>query len=303
MKAGPGRAAGALALLLGFTLVSACKTSEDAAAAAAQLTTTAKDLCSYYAAIDTALNNTQELSELQNVLYQTPLDEQYLAQLKDARAEIQKRADAAKALEELADSFSKLTGAKAASDGETAANKLGQELVSIKALPTGPPIPEGLGAAGHEAMTLIEEHKEKQAAAAMEHILSALSDLFTKEKPAYESIYRDYVALAHSISTDMVRRKQLDTSTMLTPALEPFHLSAQVRDEALSDALRGYALQQIDSQSMELNGAQAKASDAMEQALAEMGTRLHQLATEKMLKARGAPLTLGEVEQWISSVS
>jgi hypothetical protein len=298
------RTAGRLALLstllLGFALVSACKTSEDATAAATQLAKTAKDLSSYYAAIGTALKNTGDLTELQNVLYGTPLNDQ---QLKDAGEEIEKRARMAKSLEELADAFSNLTGSKAAEDDADAANRLGQELVAIKALPDGPPIPEALGAAAREAMTLIQEHKEKQAAAVLERILAGLSDMFAKEKPAYESIYKDYVSHAQSIATDMVKKKQVDTSVLLTPALEPFNLTPQLEDGPSAAALDQYALTEIGKQSAALNAAQQKASDAMQEALEEMTKRLHQLATEKTLGARGAPITLDDVEQWLSKVA
>ncbi len=300
---GVRRISASLALLLGFALVSACKTSEDAAAAASQLAKTAKDLSSYYAAIQTALKNTRDLSELQNVMYGTPLDEQYLAQLKDAGSEIEKRAQMAKSLEQLADAFTKLTGAKAASDDATAANKLGQELVSIKALPKGLPVPDALGAAAQQATVLMQERKEKEAAPALAKILSAVSDLFTKEKPAYESIYKDYVSLAQSIATNMVDKNQVDTGMFLSPALAPFHMTEQVHDAATADALNRYAKTQIASESAELNAAQQKASDAMETALSEMAKRLDQLATEKTMSARAAPITLDEVEQWLSKVA
>ena len=303
-RVGALRVAGRLALLstllLGFALVSACKTSEDATAAASQLSKTAKDLSSYYGAIRTALKNTGDLSELQNVLYGTPLDDQ---QIKEAGEEIEKRARMAKSLEELAEAFSNLTDSKAAEDDADAANKLGQELVSIKALPDGPPIPEARGAAAREAMTLIQEHKEKQAAAVLEQILAGLSDMFAREKPAYESIYKNYVSHAQSIASDMVRKRQVDTSGFLAPALEPFNLTPQIEEGPSTAALDQYALKQIGNQSAALNAAQQKASDAMDEALKEMTKRLHQLATEKTLGVRGAPITLDDVEQWLSKVA
>ncbi|MGO9012898.1 MAG: hypothetical protein ACLQPN_22610, partial [Bryobacteraceae bacterium] len=44
-----------------------------------------------------------------------------------------------------------------------------------------------------------------------------------------------------------------------------------------------------------------KASEAMLQAIKEMGSRIHQLTTAGHMPSRGTPVTLPTVEKWIST--
>ena len=55
----------AIATLFCLILTSGCKTSDDTAAAATQLTATASSLTSYYSALDTILSETDQLYQIQ----------------------------------------------------------------------------------------------------------------------------------------------------------------------------------------------------------------------------------------------
>lgn len=289
-------------LLFCFGLISACKTSKDAVATASQMSTTSRDLASYYSALSQVIDNTSKLEQLQSSLLGTPFEPQDIAQLQDTQQEVQKRANLAKTLQSLSSDFSKLTGSTDSSDVSASANMLGAELVSIKALPTGPPIPDAIGKAGKIIVLLIQEHDERKMAVHLDNTVSAVSKLFTAEKPVYESLYTTYFVLAGSLAQESIKRNWVDESVLLTPALQPFGLSptAVSPKQNYSTVLNGYALQQIATRTVSQTAAQQKASEGMGQALQEMSKRMHKLATDKAMPLRGDPVTLPDVETWLS---
>ena len=291
-------------LLFGFALISACKTSEDATAAASQMAAASQDLASYYSALSQVIDNTTKLEQLQSALLGTPFEPQDIAQLQDTQQEVQKRANLAKTLQSLSSDFSKLTGSTATSDVSASANRLGAELVSIKALPTGPPVPDALGKAGKIIILLTQEHDERKMAASLDSTVSAVSKLFTAEKPAYESLYTTYLVLAGSLAKESIKRNWVNESVLLTPALQPFGLSpsAASPEQSLSTVLNSYARQRITTRTVSQTAAQQKASEGMDQALQEMSKRMHKLATERAMSLRGDPVTLPDVENWLSQL-
>jgi hypothetical protein len=288
-------------------LATACKTSDDAKAAASQMATTAKDLTGYYAQIDAMLENTIRLDQLQSALLSTPFDSQSLAQIKETEQEIGKREEAAKNLQEVSDALSKLT---ASSDISTATGNLSTALSAITTLPGGAAIPDALPSAGKEIETLLREHKEREAAAAMDGTVSALAQLYEKETPVYESLCRQYFVLAQSLAKELIERKWIDEGVFLAPALEPFGFSSLISARAMEAAspdtaakLKSYALAQIDSQATEKTEAQQKATAGLGQALDEMSKRIHQLATDKTMPQRGSPPSLADVESWMETTA
>ncbi len=67
-----------------------------------------------------------------------------------------------------------LSTSKAPADVETAATSLGKELIQVKALPGGSAVPDAVGKAGNYLLQIIQQHKEKQAARAMDQTLTAV---------------------------------------------------------------------------------------------------------------------------------
>jgi len=180
-------------------LLVGCKTSVDAAATATQLSTTSQDLAAYYGAMSGIIEDSASLGELQSSMLGTSFGPQDIVLYQDTELELQKRAALAKSLQALATAFSQLSGSTAASDVSTSANNLATELVSIKALPSGPPIPDALGQAAKAIVTLIQERQERKATALLDGLILEISKLFSAEKPIYESLYATYFALADSL--------------------------------------------------------------------------------------------------------
>ena len=71
-----------IAILCCVAFTSGCKTSDDAAAAATQMSTTAKSLSDYYTALSTILSNTDQIYSLNQQLYAKPYSSQSQQELK-----------------------------------------------------------------------------------------------------------------------------------------------------------------------------------------------------------------------------
>jgi hypothetical protein len=310
----------ALPLLFLLFAVSGCKTSDDGKAASGQMAKASKDLSAYYATLDEALTNTDTIEKLQQAIDGTPYSAQDAERLKALHEEISKRAAMAKAMSDLSDAFAKYTGSTGAQDISDAASNLGTELVAIKALPKGPPIPQALDAAGRAIAELVQTHKEREMAVAMASTLAGVEELFSKEKPLYEQVYEESLKPAAIVAREMVERGYVDKGSLLDAAMQPFGLQARIVGDvapqqeqitAAPDAdacdtkdtpcrMRAFAIAEIKHKEATLVEGQSKASDAMEQALTEMTKRMHQLATEKTMSIRTAPPSLDSLEQWLS---
>lgn len=105
-------------LAIAGLLPAGCKTQDDAVAAAAQMASTAKTMCAYYAALDHVLAGTEDAYEAQYALLQTPPED-----LKETRKELQMRADLATQIGNLATLFQKMTGQEAEASDASAAKK------------------------------------------------------------------------------------------------------------------------------------------------------------------------------------
>lgn len=289
-------------LLLLFSCFCACKVSDDAVAAAQQMTATATALTSYYAAIADSLTDTIALNELDATLSKIPFDSAERKPIEETRSEILKRKDLAQSLAKLASAMTRLSGSTAPADVQTAAASLGSELVSVKALPGGSPVPDALGKAGNLLLQLIQQRKEKKAAQAMDQTLVAVVALFEKEKPAYDSIARTHLFQASQVAADLISRKAVDPTSTLTPALKPLGLTALQPDPQLQETLRQLELARLQSTAQDSTQHEIEASAAMLSALQEMSSRVHLLATEKPMPIRGNPFSLKTVESWASSM-
>lgn len=288
-------------LLLFLGALFACKVADDARAAAQQMTSTAADLSGYYGSLADTVSNTIALNELDASFSKVPFEANSKQILQETLLEIGKRRRAAQSLSRLAASMTALTGESISSDVASAASDLGNELVRVKALPQGSPIPDALGKAGNYLLQGIQQHKEKEAARAMDQTLAALASLFEKEKPAYDSISRNHIFLAKQVSQDLINRQAVDPSPMLVPALRPFNLTALPVDSQNRDTLRTLALSRLEARAEDASQSAMDASAAMLAALLEMSSRVHLLATEKPMPLRGNPFSLKTVESWVAS--
>jgi hypothetical protein len=162
-------------------------------------------------------------------------------------------------------------------------------------------VPDLLGKAGNALMQIVQQHEEKKAARAMDETLQAVGDLFEKEKPTYDSIARMHVRQASQVARDLINANQVDYTSMLAPALRPFSLSPVPPNPGLQAQLKSLALSRLDTATDTAVQREERASAAMLDALREMSSRVHLLATEKPMSIREAPFSLKLVEDWVQS--
>ena len=284
-----------------FCSLSACKVSDDAIAASQQMTSTASTLHDFYSTLEDSVSDTITLFELDAALSGIPYGDSDRKLQETTRNELANRKQMAVALAELAASFAELTRSSAANDVDKSATALGKELISIKALPGGLPIPDALGRAGNALIQIVQQHDEKKAARAMDETLAAVGDLFEKEKPAYDSIARTHIRQAGAVAKDMINANEVDYSSMLTPALKPFSLAPLPSNPSLQSSLKPLALSRLDAATDIAVKREEQASAAMLDALREMSSRVHLVATDKPMSIRGTPFSIKLVEDWVET--
>ena len=293
------------ALLLSSLIgsLTACKVSDDAIAASQQMASTANALTAYYSVLDSAVGETISLYELDGAISGKPFVDKDRKLPGATRAEGKKREEMAESLARLASSMSILSNSTAASDVATSATQLGNELIAVQALPGGSPVPDALGKAGNFLLQIVQQHDEKKAARAMDETLKAVGDLFEKEKTTYDSIARTHDREASQVAEDLIRSNAVDPSPMLNPALKPFGLSSLPPSPALQTTLKALALTRLKHSTEDATQQEEAVSTAMLGCLREMSSRVHLLATEKLMRFRGNPFSLKLVEDWAQSWS
>ena len=100
----------------------------------------------------------------------------------------------------------------------------------------------------------------------------------------------------------LVERGQVDPSPYLNAVLTPYGLTPQLTDPTLRSQVQTVLAAQIDKKSAALTMTQQTAGTNMAKALSEMASRIHLVATDKPMTVRTAPITLAEVQHWISLV-
>ena len=296
------QAIAASVLLACVLFAGGCKTSDDAAAAATQLTATSKSLTDYYSALDTILAETDQLNAVQVVLYGIPYDDGTKAQIADTRAEIQKRAALAKGLTELAQNFAKLTGSTASTDASASAAKLETEVESLKLTKSKMSSNEQslMKVAIGLVVSAIQEHKKREAAQGIDKFTAALNDFFTKEAPDYISLNDDYRAISSSLAKSLLQNDQTDPSSFFTAALGPYGVTPEVTDSKLRKEIEKLAEAQVDQKSAALEKSQQDATDSMEKSLKQIADRIDLVANDKPMEVRTVPVNLADVEKWAS---
>jgi hypothetical protein len=295
----------ATAVVFCLMFAGGCKTSDDAAAAAAQLATTASALTNYYAALHTLLADTDELYQIAAAIDpMEPYDTQTQAYVTDTAEEIQKREKLAAALTALAEEFGKLSGSTAATDASASAENLGTSLAALnipKVAVSDTDVTLMKGAM-ELIVKAVQEHKEREAAEAIDKFSSALDAWFRDEEPFCNTIGKNYANVTSALAKKLIRLGQVDPSPFLNAVFAPYGLTPQLSDPTLRSKVQTVLAAQVDTRASALAAAQEKATEDMEKSLIEMASRIHLVATEKPMAIRTAPVTLNDVQKWISAV-
>ena len=286
-----------------LVLTAGCKTSDDAAAASTQMSATAKCLSDYYTALGTVVANTDQLYTLNEKLFSKPYSPENQQKQKSNGAEIAKRAALAADFSSLASEFALLTGSTAATDVETSAINLQTEVGSLAGVTASSNEQNALKFALGLLVTAIKEHKEREAAKAIDKVASAMSDLFVKETPIWNSTDQVYTDIASTLANNLVDQNAIDNSALLKVALDPFGLTPAAPSADLNAKLAPLVKQQITTRKTALDEGYVQATDAMTKSLAEMSKRIHLVAEDKPMSIRRPPLTLANVEKWASQVT
>lgn len=264
---------------------------------AGRLTTAAANLGDYYATLSGIASENVKLERLQQATMGVPFGKQDQAQLQDVQNELQKRADAAHALADLGMAFSGLTGSTAPADVAASAGNLGTELSAVQQLPGASYAPIALQKAGQLLTQFAQERDERKMVRQMEPTLNALSETFSREKDAYNSINRTYIELAQAIALDLVNKNQVDPGSLVEPALKPFGLTSRMPSATVPQGLQDYAKEQIQNEGQAQIAAHAKASDALETTLKNLAQNAHEVASGQPITKHS--LKLSTVESWI----
>lgn len=283
-------------------LIAGCKTSQDASAAATQMSATAKSLSDYYAALSTILTDTDELHSLNEQLYSKPYSAENRKELKTTQSELDARVKLAADLSTFADDFAKLSGSTAPADVAAAGNKLETEADNLASYKASTGEQNVIKSALQLLVTAIQEHKEREAAQAMDSLACGLSSLFDKEAPAWNSVDDVYLQLAATLAGNLLNDNEVDYSPLLKPALDPFGLTPLASSAKLGAKLAPLAKQQIDARKAAQTSSYSSATDAMSKSLKEMSQRIHLVATDKPMAFRVPPITVATVEQWATQV-
>ena len=288
-------AACAAVALLGLA---ACKTSDDAAAAATQMTATAQALADYYAAVGKIVSNTEAIYRLNDQLEGKEYSPRSKAAIEGTKAELASRVKLAQDLAGLAGSFAGLAGSAAPADVAASAQSLDAEVHTLSSTTESSAEQQGL----HDALTLlvkaIQERKEREAAKDMMDVAKNFSALFQKEKPIWISREQVYAILSANLAKDLVDAGDTDNAAMLKVALDPFGLTMGALAEDTKTKLKSVAKAQIDVRRDAAEADFASATEAMQTALDEMAKRIEAVAQEKPMAYRKPPLTIANVKAW-----
>lgn len=281
-------------------LVSGCKTSKDAAEAAKQMSETAKALCDYYGAVRVIFEQMDELYELNHELYAKPYTAEAQKKLKDNEAELAKRAALASELSDLAGSFSNLTGSTGSKDAAASAGKLEAEvdgLASVTSSSTEQAVVKG---AMQALVTAIQEHKEREAAKAMDDAVKGLRDLFDKEEDVWLARELLYTGVASNLADALVDAHATDNMPLLRIGLDPFGLAPATGASDMNAKLEPAAKYQIEMRKADIDSAFGKATSDMSKSLHTMADRVHAVAEDKPIDFHSTPITVAAVKEWAS---
>ena len=215
-------------LLLIFGLLTACKTSQEAANAATQLTNASQQLTAYYADLSKQAADYTTLNEMYSeLMFQLPQDAKVRAEADKTEQELGKRLALAQALGRLVSAYSALATTKSATDVSTAASGLASACKSIAPMPGGSAIPDIVGQAAQQLVEYLRAKKLRQSSGAISDIVAGVRQLFVSEMPVYESINRSRIEVAQTLARELITRNVVDINPDLSLALKPFALNAK----------------------------------------------------------------------------
>lgn len=289
-------------LACGLLFTAGCKTSEDAAAAATQMSATAKSLADYYSALNTILVNKEKLYILNEQILSKPYTAASRQYLKNDEAGLANRAALAADFSTLAGNFAKLTGSTASADVSASAAKLQAEVDSLASVKASTGEQNILKSALQLFVTAVQEHKEREAAKAIDSFSQGLTALFAKESDTWNSVETVNTQMAQTLAIYLVDHDATDNSALLKVALDPFGLTSSVASPDLKAQLASLAKQQIATRAEARDDAYLKATEAMTKSLQEMSKRIHLVAEDKPMAFRMPPVTVTTVEKWATQV-
>ncbi len=284
-------------------VMSGCKVSEDATAASTQMASTCKALSGYYAALGQTMDSTIRANEAQYAVLGVPFDAATRKQMEDVKKELEKRSAMADELAKVSTLFSKLTGSSSAEDSAAAVGKLDDELVALSLIAENDGAETALKQGVKLIVTLVQEHKEKEAAQKMEPLAKDLSAFFDSEKATYDSIDHAYLVLAASTAQALLDKGQVDEGSFLRPVLKPFGLTANLTSDEVKAGMKGYVREQIVAKTAEQQAIYDKASAGMSDSLKEMSRRISVVVADKPMPFRGNPISLEDVMKWVDEMS
>ena len=285
-----------------LVLAAGCRTSDDAAAAATQMSTTAKTLSDYYTALGTILQDSDQIYRVNLAVFSKPYPPENQQLVKTAEDELAKRAKLAADFSDLAANFGKLTGSTAPGDVGTSAGKLETECESLAGVTSSSMEQNAIKGALQALVVAVQEHKEREAARAMDAATKGLADLFAKEAPTWNSVEHTYAETAATLAKSLVDKDAVDDAWVLKPALDPFGLATAPPSADMQKSLADLAKTQIETKKADLDKSYDSATDAMEKSLTEMARRVHLVAEDKPMSFKAAPPSLATVEQWAQKV-
>lgn len=234
-----------VALALSLSLTN-CKPTAAAGDAADALARSSEQLSKYYDDLAQQVEDTMALNQIQAATLRVPFEATDQEMLSTMRKEVKKREAMAKTLARLGAAYTALAKSTAPSDVSGAATDCANALKDLGALPGGVPIPDIVGQAGRSIVEAVQARKLRQSSVAISQSVSAVSELFDKEKPAYISINKQRVVLAQSIARKLLDKNMVDVSSLLSPALTPFSLAAQLPANQVPAEYRELASKQIE---------------------------------------------------------
>jgi hypothetical protein len=289
-------------LVCAVLMTAGCKTSDDAISAASQMSLTAKCLSDYYNALDIILADTNRLYIVNDRLYSKPYTDENRTLLKSNQEELEKRAALASDFAVLAGEFATLTGSGATEEAAESAAKLGTDVAGLASVKVSTAEQGVLKGALQLLVTAVQEHKEREAARAMDKFAKGLADLFKKEAPIWISTNEVYVQVASTLANNLVDQNATDNAQVLKAALDPFGLKPTVPSAEMNTQLGPIAREEIARRKVGLIKSFATITGAMGSSLEEMSKRVHLVAEDKPMSFRTAPLTIATVEKWAAQI-
>jgi hypothetical protein len=307
-RSAPNRKLGPLSIAATLLLASSCgftgcKTSHDAAEAASQMSETAKALADYYTGVEAILENSDAINIINRDLYNKPYSDKTQADLKKLEAELAKRAALASNLSALAASFSQLTTSTAPADVSASAGNLLGLATSLTSYTPTTAQQTAITDAVQDLVAALKEHKEREAARAMDGAVHGLADLFDKEQNVWLTLEQTNAEVSSTLAGSLVDANATDNMQLLKVALKPFGLAPAAVSQDMNLKLAAEAKDHIRDKKADMESSFAQATSDMSKSLHTMAGRIDTVASDKPLNFHSTPVTVAPVEQWAAQVT